>query len=171
MGCTRNGLSCNWPSGKPNGDNQRVVLSILSHTSRLKNLSPFVKTELTPLIDPELQSSLVKYTMNFYLPIQVHQYPGVDQIDQSHLISMSFHSPALMDILLANAARTLDLYPTCWRSFEIESYIRAVRAVREILREGGLKCREDSLLATLMWLCIYEVREILVTRFSILLTC
>jgi hypothetical protein len=119
-----------------------------------------VKTELTPLIDPELQSHIVNYTMNLYLPIQVHKYPGVDQTDQSHIISMSFHSPALMNILLANAARTLDLYPTYWRSFEIESYIRAVRGVREILREGGLKCREDSLLATLMWLCIYEVREI-----------
>jgi hypothetical protein len=72
---------------------------------------------------------------------------------------MSFHSPALMNILLANAARTLDPYVTDWRAFEIESYIRTVQEVRQIIQGGELSGREDSLLATVMWLCIFEVGE------------
>lgn len=125
----------------------------------------------TPLLEPELQSYIVNYTMNGYLPIQVHKYPGVDRIDQSHIVSMSFYCPALMDILLANGARTLDTYAAYWRSFEIASYIRAVRGVREILGKGDLESGDDSLLATLMWLSIFEVSKVCVVALHVLLTC
>lgn len=112
-----------------------------------------------PSGNSEMQGCIVSYCMDFFLPIQVHQYPDMDRIDQSHIISMSLHSPALMNILLANAAKTWDS-SSYWRFFAMESYIRAVQQVRQIIKLEGLNGREDSLLGTIMWLCIFEVREL-----------
>jgi len=161
-GCIRNELSCNWPCGKLQNPSRKDTLSkrgflvVPSLTEKLLSKAPPLATSL---LDSERQSYIISYTMDYYLPIQVHRYQNLPPVDQSHIISLSFHSPALMNILLANAARTLDSYATDWRAFEIESYIRSVQEVRQIIQKGDLADREDSLLATVMWLCIFEVSE------------
>jgi len=162
-GCTRNELSCNWPSTKLRTCSRKdillnkglpVVTSLI--TRGVSNTPPLP----TSLLDSDRQTYIISFTMDYYLPIQVHRYQGLPSVNQSHIISMSFHSPALMNILIANAALTLNSHMTDWRTFEIESYICAVREVRQIIQDGDLKGKEDSLLATVMWLCIFEVRGV-----------
>jgi hypothetical protein len=115
-----------------------------------------------------LQSSVLHYCMDFFLPYQVQNYPGLAHTDQSYIISMSLSYQPLINALIANAALTLRTNSKHWQSFALEKYICAARDVRRGIEDGSLTGREDSLLATIMWLCIFEV--LLLFRFVALFT-
>lgn len=162
-------MTCNWSSGS-----QKIAVSTKQFNPPTLSISRKAPTsnvqgELPRLIEDELHGYIVSFCMKFYLPIQVHKYPDVEETDQSHIVSMSYQSPALMDVLLANAALAYSDSP-CWRSFAIASYLRAVRGVRIVIEGDGFKTGGDSLVATLMWLCIYEVSPVFPRAFDTLLT-
>jgi len=97
--------------------------------------------------------------MNYFPPLQVHQYPDIGPTDQSYLISMSLCSSPLMDALLACAALTFRPYSKVWQSFAIERYNRSVHDICLGIDDGSFTGEEDCLLATTMWLCVFEVSE------------
>jgi hypothetical protein len=176
---------CNWPSGMSGTNRRQPVGTGATSRSNIKDavsldwrsympdrLRPthtstsdstpsllwgsFNFVTATPIHD-DARFSILNYCMNYYLPIQVHHPFGQNPIDQSYLISMSFHSPALMNALCACAALTLRSSSQPWQSFAIGCYILSLREVRQGIADGSYTGTEDFLLATIMWLCVFEV--------------
>lgn len=187
-GCTRNRLTCNWPPEKTETSRRRRVERRTTLSSVLKNgtspdskssvqegpqpfqryLSGSPKSRLWGSFGPvavisihgNTQFSIINYSINYYLPIQVHHYPGREPMDQSYLVSMSLHFPPLMNALLACSALTLRSGTKDWQSFAIKNYIRALHEIRLRIADGSFTGAEDCFLATIMWLCIFEVVHI-----------
>lgn len=185
-GCTRNCLTCIWPSRAQVASRRRWVESTIiatdnsmpkdgvpmdsksqperwwthqpgsCHSDKSSLLGSF--NSVTAISVPnDSQFSILKYCLHYYLPIQVHHCPGQEPVDQSYLVSMALHSSALMNALLACSALTLRHGSQSWQSFAVGSYVLSLNEVGKGIADGSFTGTEDLLLATVMWLCIFEV--------------
>lgn len=187
-GCTRNQLTCVWPLWKTETSRKQAVEArAISKSTRKKvtsinpkeclserswpcqpSLRASPKSPLRESFDPvptisideDAQFSIISYCINYYLPIQVHHNPERDPVDQSYLISMSLCFPPLMNALLACSALTLRFGSKDWPSFAIQSYVLSLHEVRQGIADGRFTGTEDHLLATVMWLSIFEVTHL-----------
>jgi hypothetical protein len=187
-GCTRNQLTCIWPLWKTETSRKQRVEAGAISKSNCKNVtsidsrrclsesprpcqpylsgSPMssIRESFDPVatisIDEDAQFSIINYSLNYYLPIQVHHNPERDPVDQSYLISMSLRFPPLMNALLACSALTLRSGSKHWPSFAIRSYVLSLHEVRQGIAGDRFTGTEDHLLATVMWLSIFEVTHL-----------
>ena len=100
---------------------------------------------------------MFQYCTDLFLPSQVYDQPVLFYEAQSYMVSISIHFSPLLDAMMACGATTLCSEVDWCRDFAIKKYISAIQGVRAGLANGSLMGIEDHLLATVMWLCLFEV--------------
>lgn len=109
----------------------------------------------------ERDAMLVEYCLFSFLPSQYHQAAdGKPTIDLSYLRYLCLESHLLLNAVSACAmvgsksAIVLDHS----RESSHKLYMAAISEISAGIAKGTLTGTEDSLLATVIWLCVYEVR-------------
>lgn len=107
------------------------------------------------------ESMLVEYCLFSFLPSQYHQAAdGRPTVDLSYLRYLCLESHLLLNAVSACAMVASNSAMVMDRSHE-SSHILYMSVISEIsagIAQGTLSGTEDSLLATVIWLCVYEVR-------------
>ncbi|KAE8553764.1 hypothetical protein EYB25_005146 [Talaromyces marneffei] len=186
VGCRRNGLSCQW-QGADHVDrrclqHRRAVRK--SRSSLSPSPSPVPKNELIVHDDRncmptginffhhvlnERDAMLVEYCLFSFLPSQYHQAAdGKPTIDLSYLRYLCLESHLLLNAVSACAmvgsksAIVLDHS----RESSHKLYMAAISEISAGIAKGTLTGTEDSLLATVIWLCVYENSRVEARRQS-----
>lgn len=180
--CTRNGFRCSWPKTAARTvetTSRRQLQASISRSSSSKNLPYFVRDASSGLghyvqdgrlatassLPFSLSVSLFESDMQYYmfqyctdlLLLSQERQAGPFYEGQSYTFSMGLHFPPLLDAIMACAAITLSGETDKFRDFAVSKYISSVQGVRTGLVDGSLVGVEDHLLATVMWLCVFEV--------------
>jgi Fungal specific transcription factor domain len=108
----------------------------------------------------ERGSALVEYCLFFFLPSQYHQAAdGESTIDLSYLRYMCLESRVLLNAVSACAlvSSHKELANNSQEPPQ-KLYMNAISEISTGIAQGSLTGTEDYLLATVLWLCVYEVR-------------
>ncbi|OKL60937.1 hypothetical protein UA08_03716 [Talaromyces atroroseus] len=106
----------------------------------------------------ERGSALVEYCLFFFLPSQYHQAAdGESTVDLSYLRYMCLESRLLLNAVSACALVTSHngLADSSGESPH-KLYMNAISEISTGIAQGALRGTEDYLLATVLWLCVYE---------------
>ncbi|EED17350.1 C6 finger domain protein, putative [Talaromyces stipitatus ATCC 10500] len=177
-GCRRNGLYCQWPG--PDSVDKRCRRYRRAATP--KSQSP---PELTAHDNRQIRipksikhfhhsfdqkgSMLVEYCLFSFLPSQYHQAAdGKPTVDLSYLRYMCLESHLLLNAVSACAMITLNTASKLDQAYDSSHrlYMAAISEISAGIAEGTLTGTEDSLLASVIWLCVYENSRIEVRRQS-----
>lgn len=180
INCARNSFSCSWPKASPRvgitsrrqlrassppsseilpsfvGDTSSD-LSSCAQTRRLAIASSLPRSLSINLFESETESQLFQYCTDLFLPSQEHYQAGFFYAGESYMVYISINYRPLLDAMMACAAATLSGEVDWFRNFAVKKYISAVQGVQDGLASGSLVGKEDHLLATVAWLCVFEV--------------
>lgn len=149
--CTRNGLRCHWP----------VVLNAAAANSRAKpQTAPRRSGDLPTAPHSELEEStsrVLDYCINVFLPAQVHSHAPAENAAIPYMVGMATQYPPLLDALLATTALVMPMDHPDSRALPTMYYHSGIVGLSHDIKNGILSGTEDCLLATLIWLCAFEV--------------
>lgn len=115
---------------------------------------------------------LVEYCLFSFLPSQYHQAAdGKPTVDLSYLRYLCLESHLLLNAVSACAMVASKSAMVMDNSHESPNnlYMAAISEISAGIAKGTLTGTEDSLLATVIWLCVYEVRLALLGFFQCLM--
>ncbi|KIM93697.1 hypothetical protein OIDMADRAFT_137323 [Oidiodendron maius Zn] len=169
INCSRNGFWCSWPKTTRivETTSRQQLQDSISRSSSSKNLPHCIQdgrlatassipfSLSVSLFESDMQSYMFQYCTDLLL-LSKERQPGPFYEGQSYTFSMGLHFTPLLDAIMACAAITLSSETDKFRDFAVSKYISSVQGVRTGLVDGSLVGVEDYLLATVMWLCVFE---------------
>lgn len=162
--CTRNMLDCHWPSNRQD----RVPALATSPQTEPKSVrqSQRLSGGTVPQIRDLLQtlrglgcstSQVFDYCVDVFLPSQVHSHSPGENSAVSYMVTMARNYPPLLDALLATTALVMPANGHPSRIVPTMYYHSGIVGLSHDIKNGNVNGTEDHLLATLTWLCAFEV--------------
>lgn len=134
-------------------DHSRLAWAQQQTSLVMNALWPFQVTSRSPA-----QSFVFEYCIVTFLPSQVHERPASEHGDLSYMVTMSLAFKPLRDAMIATASLTIPAAIESEPDLPVALYCSAVKAIHQGIYNQSFTGQEDCLLATLLWLCMFEVR-------------
>ena len=175
-GCSRNRLQCVWPSDKQRKDGRTRRISSdeeptsngsedgLSHVD-----SPNLRIGLRPPVQMpppfhrEEHCYLYRYFGSVILPSMVRRNSLARYADQSYMLRLALEFPPLMGALISIAGMKLASFNGGSIYCAVRSYTQTLNGLRKALSQTSDSVSNDALLATVITLSVFEVRETILT--------
>lgn len=148
-GCSRNGLQCTWPTVVDLvADRRRAPWSWKSQRSLPGGFSDLS-------LQPADHVTLFSHFANSIMPRIVRQDCRPEYSNQEYMLRLAHVSPPLMAVIIAIAA--FDMKTRHYERLAMESYRLSLHNLRVRIGRAPNAGNDDALLATTIFLCVFEV--------------
>lgn len=158
LGCQRNNLDCSWPSVSQLLDKRtkhgRFATRPLELLSTSVQRQPALTIGFTRIEEDELPI-FVHFTGRV-LPQLAHRHADDQFRDHRYLLAIGSQSDALRKAILAFAGTNLAVSEAKYRKIALENYSNSISCLRDGLNKETSPSEGDALLATVVFLCLFE---------------
>ena len=130
--------------------------------------SPYaLNLPMNPSSIEEFTSEIFEYCLGVFVPSQFHPHSPTTKVLVSYMAAMALEYRPLLDALLATAALVMSPNSQAPKAMPATPYHSGIIGLSRDIESGKVDGTEDCLLATLTWLCAFEVRSCSLHRISL----